>query len=123
MFFALTDSCGLSYENYEFLTRNADVLSEAGSFYDVKSSHVHFAESLLLNYLLVADPDITFTFEGPFCFWSPNGIVDVKRQCGIITSYERFRWTNQIHGHKSKLRWGLFTDCKTHSCVDPVQPR
>ena len=50
--------------NYKFLTRNADVLSEAGSFYDVKSSHVHFAESLLLNYLLVADPDITF--EGPF---------------------------------------------------------
>ena len=49
MFFALTDSSGLSYENYEFLTRNADVLSEAGLFYDVKSSHVHFAESLLLN--------------------------------------------------------------------------
>ena len=57
--------------NYEFLTRNADVVSEAGSFYNVKSSHVHFAESLMLNSLLVADPDITFTFEGSFASGPP----------------------------------------------------
>ena len=76
--------------NYEFLTRNADVLSEAVSFYDVKSSHVHFAESLLLNYLLVADPDITL---GHFTL-VPIGIVDVKRDSeeSLLAMKEDFTW-------------------------------
>ena len=50
-------------------------LSEVGSFYDVKSSHVHFTESLLLNSL--SGGRSRNYIKGRYILL-PIGIADVK---------------------------------------------